>query len=200
MPRTTKEHSDATAARILRVGLEAFTERGVAAVTLEEVAGEAGVTRGAVYHHYGSKKGLFEAVLRAAQEQVAEQVERAATGAEDPWSALEAGCRAFLEASTRSDLQRVMLVDGPSVLGWAAWRHHDDATSGALLREALEELTRAGVVSVPPGAAAALLSGAMNEAALWVAGARDRAVALEEAWRTLRPMLASLRSGAGRLG
>ncbi len=199
MPRTTREHSDATAARILRVGLEAFTERGVAAVTLEEVATAAGVTRGAVYHHYASKKGLFEAALRAAQEQVAEQVAQAAAGAEDPWSALEAGCRAFLEASTGSDLQRVMLVDGPSVLGWDAWRRHDDATSGALLREALDELTRVGAVSVPPGAASALLSGAMNEAALWVAGADRRAAALEEAWGTLRRMLASLRSGTGHL-
>ena len=194
MPKASKAQSEATAARVLATARRLFAERGYAAVGLEEVAAEAGVTRGAVYHHFRSRLGLFEAVLAEVQRAVATEVERAAAAETDPWRALEAGCRAFLRASSAPDARRTALVDAPAVLDWNAWRQQDAANSGRLLHGALHELAAAGALAAAPGAAAALLSGAMNEAALWIADAADPATATAEAEAVLGRLLAALRA------
>ena len=205
MPRATREQSEATAAAVLAAGRALFAERGYAAVGLEQVAAAAGVTRGAVYHHYGSKAGLFAAVHEAVQASVAAAIDAATRGLADPWAGLEAGCRAFLVASVADGSRRIVLLDGPAVLGWARWQESDARHSVRRLDEALAFLDRSGalaVASVP--AASALLSGAMNAAATWIAGAPDRDAATEEAWATLLPLLAALRApaagGAGGAG
>jgi AcrR family transcriptional regulator len=195
VPRATKEQSEATAAAVLSSARELFTERGYAAVGLEEVAAAAGVTRGAVYHHYGSKAALFEAVHEAVQQEVAAAIEAATDGIEDPWAGLEVGSRAFLDASVADGRRRIMLVDGPAVLGWSQWRDADARNAVRHLDEVLAELAGSGflaVGSVP--AASVLLSGAMNAAAMWIAGADDRDAASAAAWATLRPMLAAIRA------
>ncbi|WP_127572193.1 TetR/AcrR family transcriptional regulator [Georgenia faecalis] len=195
MPRATRAQSEATAARVLDAAWALFAAQGYPGVGLEEVAQRAGVTRGAVYHHYGSKTGLFHAVHARAQAQVAAAVEAAAAGSDDPWEALEAGSRAFLDASLGDRVRQVMLIDAPVVLGLDAWRAEDARGSAHLLGEALTELAAAGVLrvgSVP--ACAALLSGAMNEAALWAATTADPRAAVDDAWDVLRQMLAALRT------
>ena len=195
MARATKEQSEATAARVLQIARRLFTERGYAGVGLEEIAAQAGVTRGAVYHHFASKLGLFQAVLAEVQSSVADAIERAAGAVADDWEKLEAGCRTFLAASTSDEARRVMLVDAPAVLGWNAWRERDAATSGRMLAHVLRRLRatgRLGDVSVD--AAAALLSGAMNEAALWIAAAPDPQLAIEQAWTVLRRSLHAIRA------
>ena len=192
-----KQESEATAARILDCARELFAERGFAAVGLDEIAGRAQVTRGAVYHHYDSKLGVFRAVHARAQAEVAEAITRATATVTDPWPALEAGCRAFLEASVRAELRQILLLDAPAVLGWAAWRDEDARNSGRLLTEVLTELAAAGTIrlgSVPAGQA--LLSGAMNEAALWAAAQPDARTGIDQAWPILRRFLAALRSDA----
>lgn len=160
------------------------------------------MTRGAVYHHFDSKQGLFTAVLAATHDTVSRAVAAAADRARavsgDPWEGFEAGCRAFLESSSRPEVPR-MLVDGPAVVGWTSWRAHDAAASGHHLDEALGELARMDLlaaVSVP--VTGALLSGAMNEAVLWVDSHRseDHEHALAEAWSSLRLMLSALRNPA----
>lgn len=195
MPGATRAQSDATAARVLETARALFTEHGYAGVGLEGLAARAGVTRGAVYHHFGSKLGLFEAVVAAAQRSVADAIERSADAASDPWDALETGCRVFLTATAAEDTRRLMLIDAPAVLGWNSWRELDAANAARLLDDALHELAAAGVLvpmSVP--AASALLSGAMNEAALWVAAHERPADAIEQAWAVLRRLLGSLRA------
>ncbi|MGY1744924.1 TetR/AcrR family transcriptional regulator [Blastococcus sp. SYSU D00695] len=193
MPRRSKAESEATAARVLEVAAELFGRSGYAAVGVEAVAAAAGVTRGAVYHHYGDKAGLFRAVVTRAQAAVAAAVESAADAEADPWRGLEEGCRAFLHASAAPGVRQVLLVDAPAALGWAEWRAEDAAHSGRLLEESLSDLSAAGALGdTDPAAAAALLSGAMNEAALWIA---DSPVpSAEPAWRTLRTMLGALRT------
>jgi len=190
MPRRSRAESEATAAAILAAARGLYAERGYAAVAVEEVAAACGVTRGAVYHHYGSRAGLFAAVHAAVTADVGAQIEGATDGLDDPWQSLEAGCRAFLAAVVADDARQVVLVDGPAVLGWARWREDDAATSGRLLDQVLGELADAGRVraaDVP--ATSALLSGAMNEAALWVAASPDRDRALDRAWSALRRLL-----------
>lgn len=193
MARATKQESEATAARILECARRLVAERGIAAVSLDEIAACAGVTRGAVYHHYGSKLGAFRAVHGWAQAEVAAAIDRATAALDDPWQALEVGCLAFLRASIREDIRQILLVDAPAVLGWEVWRDHDVRNSGRLLAEVLANLAESGVievVSVP--ACHALLSGAMNEAALRAASLPEPATGIDEAWSTFAPMLRTL--------
>jgi AcrR family transcriptional regulator len=198
MPRATKEQSEATAAAIRAVARRLYSDRGYADVPVDEVAAGAGVTRGAVYHHYGSRAGLFAAVHADVQASVAATVASATAGIDDPWESLEAGCRAFLEASLADDARRIMLVDAPAVLGWAQWREVDASSSVRLLDEVLAELAGAGLLraalSVP--ATSALLSGAMNESALWIAESTDRERATRDAWTALSALLGAVRAEA----
>lgn len=171
-----------------------FAVRGYAGVGLEEIADAALVTRGAVYHHFGSKKALFEAVAERTQQEVADAVVHAAAGQTNPWEGLRAGCRAFLVASLGEGSRRILLVDAPSVLGWNAWRHQDADASALHLTHALTGLVAEGVIEVRSVAGAtALLSGAMNEAALCIAESDRRDDAVEETLVDLFRMLDGLR-------
>ncbi|RKN50920.1 TetR/AcrR family transcriptional regulator [Micromonospora endolithica] len=193
---------DQTRATLLREGRRLFAAHGYAAVGLAEIVRAAGVTKGALYHHFSGKPDLFRAVLGQVQQEVADRVAGAADRRDDPWDRFTAGCREFLTAATDPDRQRVMLVDGPAVLGWTEWRSLDEAASGRHLAEALAELVRTGVISRQPVAPLAhLLSGAMNEAALWLAGSTGPAD-LADTWAALSRMLDALRAAdpAGRAG
>ena len=134
MPRATKEQSEATARAVRGSAFALFAELGYADVGLERVAEQAGVTRGAVYHHYGNKVALFTAVVADAQAIVARAVAAAAPG--DGWPALEAGSVAFMRAVVDPAVRRILLVDAPAVLGWALWRELDAAAAGRQLAEA----------------------------------------------------------------
>ncbi|MDX3106943.1 TetR/AcrR family transcriptional regulator [Nonomuraea angiospora] len=161
---------------LLRESRRLFADRGYGAVSLSEIVAEAGVTKGALYHLFESKAELFRAVLEQVQQEVAGTVARTADAHDDLWTRLTAGCQAFLTASTAPGVQRIMLVDGPAVLGWTEWRAMDEAASARHLADALTDLIEAGTIAPQPVAPLAhLLSGAMNEAALWLAGSDDPA-------------------------
>jgi AcrR family transcriptional regulator len=170
MPRATAAAAAETAASILDVAERLFVERGFSESSVDDIARAASVTRGAVYHHYGSKEGVFRAVVARLQDRVAAAVVRAADEEAGARERLTTGCHAFLDAITSGAAARILLVQAPAVLGWTAWRAGDAATSGAHLRDALVE---AGVADPLVDALAAQLSGAMNEAALWVSESRD---------------------------
>lgn len=193
-PRKTKaEQREATIHALLTVAQQTFASVGYAAASTEEIVAQADVTRGALYHHFGSKQGLFEAVLRAVQTDVANRI-AAAAAQPDAWDQLVAGCYAFLAASTDPAIQQIMLIDGPAVLGYQAWRQLDAETSGQLLEEVLAELRDANIIQpLPVTALHHLLSGAMNEAALWIAQAPNPHSALQEANVALGALLAALR-------
>ncbi|MEU5855189.1 TetR/AcrR family transcriptional regulator [Nocardiopsis dassonvillei] len=170
-----------------------FAAHGYGGVGLARIVADSAVTKGALYHHFEGKPDLFRAVLEEVQSEVGDAVARAADAHADPWDRLTAGCRAFLTASTAPDVRRIMLVDGPAVLGWSTWRALDEAASARHLAEALSALVRAGVLEPGPVAPVAhLLSGAMNEAALWLADSDDPED-LERVWEALSRMLESLR-------
>ncbi|SEF62397.1 DNA-binding transcriptional regulator, AcrR family [Nonomuraea solani] len=167
---TRAEQRERTRRTLLAEGRRLFATRGYAAVGLAEIVRESQVTKGALYHHFEGKSALFRAVLEQVQQEVAARVVAAAEAAGDPWDRLKAGCAAFVEASADPEVQRVMLIDGPAVLGWAEWRAIDEAASAAHLSEALTELVNDGTIPPQPVAPLTrLLSGAMNEAALWLA-------------------------------
>lgn len=183
---------------LLRESRHLFATHGYGAVGLSQIVQAAGVTKGALYHHFGSKADVFRAVLSQVQGEVAEKVVAAAEAHDDPWTQLTAGCRAFLAASTDPRIQRIMLVDGPAVLGWHEWRAMDEAASARHLAEALAALIDGGVIAAQPVVPLAhLLSGAMNEAALWLATSADPDD-LTHTWAALSRMLEALRAHSGQ--
>lgn len=196
MGRSTRAGSLLTREKLVRAGRELFLEHGYDGVGMEDVAAAADVTRGALYHHFGSKRGLFAAVAATVHAEVADAVAAAARSAGPGWPGIEAGCVAFLEAASSARVRRILLLDAPAVLGWQHWRSVDAANSRRLLEEGLGELERAGELRGGDAQAVAmLLSGAMNEAVLWLAEepGRDAGRRMREA---LTMMLRALRPGA----
>ncbi|WP_036372904.1 TetR/AcrR family transcriptional regulator [Micromonospora sp. ATCC 39149] len=187
------EQREQTRHTLVRESRRLFATHGYGAVGLAQIVAAAGVTKGALYHHFAGKADVFRAVLELVQQEVAAQVVAAAEAQHDPWARLTAGCRAFLTASTAPQVQRIMLVDGPAVLGWADWRALDEAASAHHLAEALTDLIAAGTIAAQPVTPLAhLLSGAMNEAALWLATTTSPH-ALEQTCTALTRLLEGLR-------
>ena len=193
MPRASAADAAETARRILDAATTHFAEQGYATASVDEIAQAAGVTRGAVYHHYSSKPLLFAAVAAEQQEVVAGAIVQA-TAAGVPDAALRDGSHAFLDAITRGAASRILLVDGPAVLGWQEWRRLDADGPERELRLGLRE---AGAAPVLLDAAhgereqemTAALSGAMNELALWLAAHPDDTDARTQAHTALDDIL-----------
>ncbi|MHC3450907.1 MULTISPECIES: TetR/AcrR family transcriptional regulator [Streptomyces] len=168
------QQREQTRQALVRESRRLFSTVGYGSVGLSEIVHAAGVTKGALYHHFSSKADLFRAVLEQVQQEVAERIAETADAREDTWEQLVSGCRAFLTVSTDPTIQRIMLVDGPAVLGWSEWRTMNETTSGRHLAQVLGDLIDEGVIAaqrVEP--LTHLLSGAMNEAALWLATSTD---------------------------
>jgi AcrR family transcriptional regulator len=170
-----------------------FAEKGYPNVTLGDVLAKAGVSKGALYHYFESKEDLFRAVLAQVHEEIARTV--GAVDDEDRWTRLTRGCRTFLAAATDVRNQRIILVDAPAVLGWQTWRELDAMTSMRHLTELLQELVDDGtIVDQPVEPLAHLLSGAMNEAALWLAASHLPERDLDHVMASLTRMLTGLRA------
>jgi AcrR family transcriptional regulator len=193
--RTQAERSAATRAALIGAGRRLFAERGYSAVGTPEVAAAAGVTRGALYHQFEGKADLFLAVYEAVEQELAERVgeQVAAGGATDPLEALTAGAEAFLDACAEPEVQRIVLIEAPAVLGWDTWRDvglkYGLGLTEAILRAAMEA-GRIGEQPVRP--LAHVLIGALDEAALYVARADDPAVARDEMRAVLRRLVRGL--------
>lgn len=187
--------SERTKAALVSAGRGLFAQHGYAGVSAEEVAAAAGVTTGAVYHQFGSKRALFLAVFEAVEADLTARVAAVATANPDPWAGFQAACTVFLAAAAEPEVQRIVLIDGRAVLGWDEW-HAIMARYGlGLTRGALQGLMQAGIVrSLPLDALTAALFGALNEAALFVATAADPAAAGKEMGEALAGLLDALRN------
>lgn len=153
-----------------------FTERGYEAVGTEEIVGAAGVTRGALYHHFGGKAELLEAVYERLEAESTERVARIVLGSEleSPLEAMKAGIEAFLDECAKPDLQRIGLHDAPAVLGWDRWRQIAAANGLGLIEASLSAAIEAGEIrQLPVRPTAHLLLGALDEAAMLVARSED---------------------------
>ena len=194
-PRTKAAQREATTAALIAAARELFADRGYATVGTEEIVKRAGVTRGALYHHFrGGKEELFRAVLVQISAETMQDVMKAAAATEDPWEELVLGAEAFLDACMTPEVQRIMLTDGPSVLGWDVWRAIDTDYGLGLLEAAVRHAMDAGRLQQgSPSAIAHVLAGALDEAAMVVARAEDPAVARAEMGQTVRRLLEGLR-------
>ena len=182
---------------LLDVGRRLFAERGYAGAGTEEIVRHAGVTRGALYYHYRDKQDLFRAVVEDRLQEVTQRVVAAGSTVADPWSRLRAGMHAFLDACSEPAMQRIVLIDAPSALGWAAWRELDARYGVGLLSAALQALVDAGMLEPQPVEPLAhLLLGALNEAGLVIAGADDPPAARAAVGASLDRLLRGLRPAA----
>ena len=193
--RTQAERSRASREALVAAARALFGERGFAAVGTAVIVEAAGLTRGALYHQFEDKTALFEAVLERTERGITEQV--AAVLADDrgtaPLDLLLAGARAWLDACGTPDVQRIVLVDGPAVLGWERWRRIGREHGLGLTVAALEHAVAAGVVAVQPVEPLAhLLVGALDEAAMYVARAADPERARCEVDEVLRRLVLAL--------
>jgi AcrR family transcriptional regulator len=195
-PRTKAGQREATTAALIKAGRELFAERGYADVGTEEIVARAGVTRGALYHHFkGGKEELFHAVVVEINAETARHVSELARAQADPWEQLAAGADAFLDAFAAPEVQRIILVDAPSVLGWDIWRAIDSEQGLGLVEAAIQRAIDAGrLIPQPAKALAHVVLGALNEAAMVVAGAEDPAAARAEMSATVRRLLEGLRA------
>jgi AcrR family transcriptional regulator len=174
--RTLKaDQSEATRAALIGAARELFAARGYAAVATEEIVRAAGVTRGALYHHFDGKIELFVAVYEDVERRLVEQIATSAISTEgDPLEALHAGAQAFLDACEDPAVQRIALVDAPSVLGWERWREIGLRYGFGLVQATVQAAMDAGLIEPQPvGPLAHLLLGAIDEGAMLIARAHD---------------------------
>ncbi len=195
-----EDQSRATIEKLIGVAAEEFSQKGFSGASTETIVHRAGVTRGALYYHFKNKQDLFLAVFKEIQRDIGREIEAAVAPLARPWDQLVAGCRAFLEACADPKRQQILVIDGPAVLNWKTYREVDAALPDggqSLLRECLQELMEDGIIQpLPIEALVHLLSGAMDEAAVWIAQSEDTETALADAGRILEVLLTSLRVGA----
>ncbi|MBB1154203.1 MULTISPECIES: TetR/AcrR family transcriptional regulator [Amycolatopsis] len=174
MRRTQQERSDATRAALIKAARDLFGARGYHDVPAEEITRTAGVTRGALYHHFGDKQGLFRAVVEVLERELTAEVSEVLDGAADPLSGLSSALGVFLDACLRPDVRRISLTDAPAVLGWDAWRDLEAEYGLGLVAENLAAARDAGlIVDTPVDALAQLVLAAVMEAARMIANADD---------------------------
>ncbi|MGN6557351.1 MAG: TetR/AcrR family transcriptional regulator [Solirubrobacterales bacterium] len=170
--RTQRERTESTREALIAASRRLFTERGYENVGTEEIVRAAGVTRGALYHHFGDKASLLDAVYARIEAESTERVARVVLGSElhSPLDAMKAGITAFLEECTQPELRQIALHDAPAVLGWERWREVGAANGLGLIEASLTAAIEAGEIRpVPVKPTAHLLMGALDEAAMLLA-------------------------------
>ena len=162
--------SASTRAKLIRAARTLFARNGYADVGTEEIVRRAGVTRGALYHQFPSKEDLFLAVYEQVEQELTERVDGLLGDVRSPFAAMRAGIRAFLEACRTPEVQRIVLIDGPAVLGWVRWREVAERYGLGLMESVIRAAIDAGeIAALPVEPLAHLLMGALDEAALLVA-------------------------------
>jgi AcrR family transcriptional regulator len=184
--------SEATRRLLVTAARTLFGERGYASVGTEEIVRAAGVTRGALYHQFRDKADLFAAVVEQVEAEIMERVV-AGAGAADPVEELRTGMRLFLDACADPEVERIILLDAPAVLGWEAWRELAGRYALGLVQAVLQAAIEAGAIIPQPVAPLAhVLIGALDECALYVARAEDPGVARQECTAILDRILRSI--------
>jgi AcrR family transcriptional regulator len=193
--RTQEARSATTRAALMAAARPLFTERGFGGVGTEEIVRAAGVTRGALYHQFADKTELFAAVYEAVQEEVSAGLGERIDGAEaaDALELMRMGAAAWLESAADPEVQRIVLLDAPAVLGWERWREIGMRHGMGLVEGVLAHAVETGAIKSQPVAPLAhVLMGAMDEAALFIARSEDPERAREEVTAVVDRLVAGL--------
>lgn len=193
--RTQAERSAETRESLIAAARPLFAELGFADASLEAIVRAAGVTRGALYHHFPDKTELFAAVFEQVEAEVAARMGEAISSDNqtDPIEVMRLGAHFWLDACADSEIQRIVLVDAPAVLGWSRWTEIGDRYNTGLVRELLTSAIKSGRIPPQPVDATALtMLGAMREATLFVALAQDQDQARREAGAVMDRLIGAL--------
>ena len=173
---TQAERTEATRGRLITAARRLFAEKGFAATSTEEILSETAVSRGALYHHFPSKTDLFQATFEQVEDELTAQVLQvaAAGGETDPMRILQVGFGAFLDQCLNPEVQRIVMLDGPTVLGWDLWHELDERYAFGAIKALLivaADMGRIEPATVEP--LTHLLVGAIMQAGMVVARSDD---------------------------
>ena len=190
MSRARAEIIEDTRARLIASARLAFATQGYANTSMDDFTARAGLTRGALYHHFGDKKGLLAAVVAQLDSEMDAHLQRLSDEASDPWSGFCERCRAYLRMAQDAEIQRIVLQDAPAVLGDTGSQQHCVES----LRQRLDALMHNGVIPQAPSAALAqLINGSLVNTALWIARDAHPGERLEECLQSLELLLRGLK-------
>jgi AcrR family transcriptional regulator len=183
----------ATRGQLIDVATRLFAEQGYEGTSIEAVLAAAGVSRGALYHHFAGKEALFEAVVSAATDRVTAELTEAISGCSDPVDAVRTGAVAWIGLALDPVIQRIVLVDAPSVLGWDRWRTMDDGRTLGAMRAMLQAVSDSGRL---PGELVApfahMILAGLDEIVLVIARADDVEAAVAEGTTAVEALLSRL--------
>ena len=174
--RSQEERTRSTRSALTSAARQLFAERGYAAVSTDEIVRAAGVTRGALYHHYADKQALFRDVFEQLEAEITAEISAVVAGSTDQLVAMAVGVECFLDICQRPEVLRIGLTDAPAVLGWAAWREIEGRHGLGIITSMLAAAVDAGLL--PAGASVPALSqlvlSAVIESALMIANGAPR--------------------------
>lgn len=172
MARRTRAEMEETRATLLVTARNVFREHGYAETSMDELTAQAGLTRGALYHHFGDKKGLLTAVVEQIDAEMDARLQLISDTAEDAWEGFLSRCRAYLDMALEPEFQRIVLRDARAVLGGASPNSQRHCVES--MRRLIDNLIQQGIVAkVDPQALASLIYGSLAEAAFWIADGDD---------------------------
>lgn len=195
--RTQAQRAADTREALVAAARPLFAQHGFGEVALETIVRAAGVTRGALYHHFADKTELFAAVFESVEGEVAARMGEAiaAGNATDPVEVMRQGAGFWLDVCADPEVQRIVLVDAPAVLGWTRWTEIGNRYNIGLVRALLTDAVESGRIPPQPVEAMALtMLGAMREATLYVARAEDHDKARAEAGDVMNRLIRALES------
>src|SRR4051812_40982626 len=188
---TQAERTEATRAALVGAGQRLFGDRGYGAVGTGEIVAAAGVTRGALYHHFRDKRDLFRAVVVATEQAFVMRVGERVLSVSDTYEQLVVAMDATLDACTDRELARIAFLDGPAVLGFEEWHAIvEEYTLGVLVAMLEQAMTAGALRAAPAGPLAHVVLGALNEAGMAIATGGDR----EALGAAMRALLEGLRA------
>ncbi|QEI09378.1 TetR/AcrR family transcriptional regulator [Pigmentiphaga aceris] len=181
-----------TRGKLIAAGRQAFATKGYADASMDDFTADAGLTRGALYHHFGDKKGLLHAVIVQIDQEMSDRLTAIANGADSVWQGFINECVAYMNMAHEPEIRRIMLLDGPAVLGDPSQWPTQNAclqTTTASLQRLMDEGT---IRPIPAEATARLINGATLNAALWIASADDPKAVSEQAVAAFLAMVEGL--------
>jgi AcrR family transcriptional regulator len=196
-PTRRQEYSASTRKALIDIATELFTERGYAGTSLDEIVAGARVTKGALYHHFSGKQALFESVFERVEEQATRTIRRAVRGAGNPWEKAVAGLRSFLEVVQQDDYRRIVIQEGPAVLGYERFREQEERSTFGIVQDIVSSVLAA--YELEPTMVetfSRVFFGAMSAAGAAVSSAEDTKRASAEVESAVVFILAGLRQMA----
>lgn len=192
MARRSKADMEQTRQALLSSARKSFTDHSYAATAMDELCTAAGLTRGALYHHFGDKQGLLKAVVAEMDVEMDQRLQQSFATANNTWAGLQQRCQLYLEMAQEAEIKRIILQDARAVLGQRSGTESQQCLTS--LQSILQELMQAGTIHHTDSEALALLiHGSLTEASFWIADAQDSQQRLNHAVAAVQLLLNGLR-------